>query len=69
MTKGIQLIEREIESLRKTYEHIVKHHSNDLRTSAKGRSEGLKAIDRVKKYMIELEKDKAILINIHKGTV
>ena len=68
MTKGIQLIEREIESLRKTYQHVIKYH-NDTRSSKKGLNEGEKAIDRIKKYMIELEKDKSILINIHKGTL
>jgi hypothetical protein len=68
MTRGIQLIEREIESLRKTYQHVIKYH-NYTRGSEKGLNEGEKAIDRIKKYMIELEKDKSILINIHKGTL
>lgn len=68
MTRGIQLIEREIEILRKTYEHVIKYH-NYTRSSEKGLNEGEKAVDRIKKYIIELEKDKAILINIHKGTL
>lgn len=68
MTRGIQIIEREIESLRKTYQHVIKYH-NYTRGSEKGLNEGEKAIDRIKKYMIELEKDKSILINIHKGTL
>ena len=68
MTRGIQLIEREIEILRKTYEHVIKYH-HYTRSSEKGLNEGEKAIERIKHYMIELEKDKAILINIHKGTL
>lgn len=62
----LQLIEQELNSLRWTYEHVVKNNRQDY---SKGYEHSLKALEAIKKQMLSLEKDREVLRMVNGGEV